>query len=309
MENKFSIKGFIVTLFQGLVMGITEVIPGVSGSTLAIIMGIYDDFIGIISAGFSFLREIVKKPLKRITYQDGFSSLNLKFAIPLVLGAILAFGGFSNIISVLLESYRPFIFAFMFGLVLFSISIPYGEMERRSWREGLVALFVFVLIFYLLGFGGAQETIDPSPIRIVLGGIAASSAMILPGVSGSFVLLLFGMYEYFIDIVSGFTHGDFGVGSLMSIGLLIIGLVTGLLITSKALKYAFKNYKSSVLAILIGLMAASLRVINPLGELSNPDVKEFAWVALLVFLGAASVWLLAMISKGELTKLVSNSRD
>src|SRR5690606_12904632 len=147
--KKFS----LVTLFQGFVMGIAEIIPGVSGSTMALIMGIYDDFIFLLDQISQFIKYILKFILRRVSVVEvkkSFLAINFKFGIVLGLGMVLTLAVLSNVITFLLEGYTQYVFAFFFGLVLVSIKIPWKQMSKKGLREFPILFITFVLAFIIL---------------------------------------------------------------------------------------------------------------------------------------------------------------
>lgn len=262
----------IVTVLQGMVMGIAEIIPGVSGSTLALVMGIYDNFIEFLSEVSDFLKGIIKFILRKESFsnlKERFKKINLRFGIFLLLGMVISLALFSNIITVLLEEYPQYVFSFFFGLVIASISIPWSEMKTRSIKQLLIVAITFIVFFIILGLKPAT-VVDPSPLFLFFAGAAAICAMVLPGVSGSFIFLLLGVYDYVISLLRDLTKLSIDSTKIIAITAVAFGIVVGFSIFVKFLKAGLKKYPSEIMAFLIGIMFASLRVLWPFMTVSGP---------------------------------------
>lgn len=262
----------IVTVLQGMVMGIAEIIPGVSGSTLALVMGIYDNFIEFLSEVSDFLKGIIKFILRKESFsnlKERFKKINLRFGIFLLLGMVISLALFSNIITVLLEEYPQYVFSFFFGLVIASISIPWSEMKTRSIKQLLIVAITFIVFFIILGLKPAT-VVDPSPLFLFFAGAAAICAMVLPGVSGSFIFLLLGVYDYVISLLRDLTKLSIDSTKIIAITAVALGIVVGFSIFVKFLKAGLKKYPSEIMAFLVGIMFASLRVLWPFMTVSGP---------------------------------------
>lgn len=258
-----------LTFLKGLLMGAADVVPGVSGGTIAFITGIYDRLIGglgkISTAGKLALQG---KP------KDAWQLVDVKFFVPLALGIAIAFLVGSAFIPHLMEAYPGEVFGFFIGLVLASTWVVYSHIEQHTWR-GLLA----GLAGAALGFGVAVSPVvatTPTLPWIALLGFVAISAMLLPGISGSYILLVLGQYEYMLEQVHArnlLVVGTFGVGALL-----------GLLFFSKLLAYLLKHWHSVTFSALLGIMV---------GALWGPAkivAADFSWVALvLAVLGAGIV--------------------
>ncbi len=305
---KIDTKYSVITFLRGMVMGIAEVIPGVSGSTMALIMGIYDTFIGFLAQISDFVKEIIKLVLMKSTFSDikkKFFDINFKFGVFLAIGMVFAFGLFAHVISYFIEVYPVYIFAFFFGLVLASLPIPYKEMKNRGIKELVIFLLTFGVIFYLLGASPPTTVTDPSFLLMFVGGFFAISSMLLPGISGSFILLLMGLYGYVIEVVKNATQLKASTEDLLKIMTLGLGIIVGFLVVSKILKFLLKNYNSYLMAFLIGLMMASLRVLWPLNYADEMIVTQNTDVIAIVvgLVGFLIVFLLQRTSvKKEIKK-------
>ncbi len=297
-------KRLIFTFLRGMVMGIAEVIPGVSGSTMALIMGIYDKFIGFLAQISDFVRELVKLILMKTSFSDvkkKFFEIDLRFGVLLGFGMFFAFGLFSHVISYFIEVYPVYIFAFFFGLVLASLPIPAREMKERGVKELAIFLLTFSIIFYLLGVSPPTAVTDPSFLIMFLGGFFAISSMLLPGISGSFILLLMGLYGYVIEVVKDATKLQASTEDLLKVMTLGFGIIMGFLIVSKILKYLLKNYHSYLMAFLIGLMMASLRVLWPLNYADEMIITHNTDIIAFV-VGAIGFAIVLLLQKTSIKK-------
>jgi len=287
----------IYTFLRGMVMGIAEVIPGVSGSTMALIMGIYDDFIGFLAEISDFIRSIISFILRKKSFKElkkEFFDIDLKFGALLGIGMVVALGIFSHVVSFLMDAYPMYLFAFFFGLVVASMPIPYKEMKKRNIEELILFLLSFVSFFIILGINPVEVATNPSPIILFFGGMFAISGMLLPGISESFILLLLGLYGYIINIVSQLTTFSVSANDLINLMILALGLTVGFLIVSKILKVLLKSHHSYLMAFLMALMGASLRVLWPLNHVGDLTVTTSTLIiaSLFCLLGFAIVILL-----------------
>lgn len=264
-------KSKAITFLQGCVMGVAEVIPGVSGSTLALIMNIYDEFIGFLHSISEFVKGCLKFIIRRSSITElkqDFFSIKWNFGIPLLIGMIVSFGAFASVLSFLLDEYPSYVFAFFFGLVLASIVIPYSRIKHKTRFELGIGLISFGVFLYVFGLDPLENTGDPNLLFVFFAGMIAISAMVLPGVSGSFILLLFGLYEYTIDSVKFILERDISQERLLRLVVLGIGIITGFIIFVRVVRFLLEKYESQLMAFLIGLMLASLRILWPFMDTS-----------------------------------------
>jgi putative membrane protein len=244
-----SLKDYLIISVKGMAMGAADVVPGVSGGTIAFISGIYEELIRTISG--------VNIGLLRTWKDDGFGSmwkdLNGNFIIALLSGILLSLFTVMRLANYLLEHHPILIWSFFFGLVL--ASIHYVGKQIPKWN-------LKVVLFLLLGAGAAFYLTTLPPMAAAAGnlflffaGAIAVCAMILPGISGAFILVLLGAYK----TVSEAAH-DF---DLTTLGIVALGAIFGLLSFSRLLKWLFLNYSTLTLAILTGFIAGSLNKIWP----------------------------------------------
>ncbi len=234
-------------------MGSADVVPGVSGGTMALIVGIYERLV-------ESVREGLAAPFYLVTGRMGdarraFAAVDWGLVLPLAVGVLTALALAAGIIPDLLERYPERSRGLFFGLIVASIAIPWQALERRTGREALLALAAAVLAFVLVGLPALAPAEDPSVVRIFLSASVAICAMILPGVSGSFLLLALGMYE----VTLGALHDrDLGYVAVFAAGALV-----GLGLFSRLLTWLLAEKPDATMAVLVGLMAGSLRALWP----------------------------------------------
>ncbi len=246
----------IKTVLKGAAMGIAEVIPGVSGGTIAFITGIYERLLNAIKSINPGLIQVfkgggIKGVLKAI---DAF------FLIKLFAGMIIGFLVGLKIIVKLLESHPVLIWSFFFGLII--ASIPLVAKQVKKWGGLEIGMLVFgaALVYWVTIAGPSQGS--ENLLFVFLAGVIGVSALMLPGLSGSFVLLLMGMYTIIMPAIEEFTHHPFGPETTM---LLVfgLGLLVGLFSFARLLSYTFKKYPNPTLALLTGFLIGSLNKVWP----------------------------------------------
>jgi len=235
-------------------MGTADVVPGVSGGTMALIFGIYPRLINAIkSFDTDWIKGIVKFDLDVILHRPHFA-----FLIPLLVGIFAAVLFFTRVVPlpVLIRTHPEIIYGLFFGLILGSALVlmkSTGSWKFKELRFVIAGIAIGYLLFNMI----PVETPDASWF-IFISGAVAISAMILPGISGSFILLMLKKYAYIFDAIG---HFNFAV-----IVPFIIGMITGLALFSRVLSLLLKNWYRETLSTIIGLLIASLWVIWPFQE-------------------------------------------
>ncbi len=268
---------------KGFLMGIAEIVPGVSGSTLALIFGIYKNFINLLYQISNFVKEVFlfccfKSSIKNILKVS--RKIDLKFGGILFLGMLCAIALFSNIVSFLIYGYREYVMAFFFGLVLASIAIPWGEIKKKTIKEFTIAVLTSIIFFFILSITPTVLDEAPGYLYFFVGGALGICAMVLPGVSGSFIFLMIGLYEHIVKFVSNFTKFDTSWNEVLSLISLALGIVFGFSIFVRFLKSALKTHSEIIYAFLTGLMVASLRVLWPFEH-----YYDYIYILLTMLLG------------------------
>lgn len=254
----------LAQVVRGFFMGSADVVPGVSGGTVALAFGIYERLVRNVHTGAMVLGHLVRFNLRGAYVR--FREVEWLFMVPLLAGIAAAVLALSHAIEHLLETRPQGTAAVFFGLVVGSIIITWGEFRRKDPPRLALLVVVAVAAALLLGLRSGPEN-DPSPLFLFVAGAIAICAMILPGISGSFLLLMLGVYDYLLGAVN-----DRDVVPIAVAGL---GAVLGLASFSVGLNWLLRHHRDTVMAALIGLMVGSLRVIWPW-----PDGAETTDVAL-----------------------------
>ncbi|MDA3821720.1 MAG: DUF368 domain-containing protein, partial [Bacteroidales bacterium] len=244
-----SIKKYILIFFKGMGMGAADVVPGVSGGTIAFITGIYEELIhSIKSIDFDAVKLFFTGKWKSF-----WKHINGNFLLAVFMGIFVSVLSLARLLEHLLENQAILVWSFFFGLVLISSFIVARRIKKWDY-DRLVALVIGIgVAFYITSVTPAVTT-DASWF-IILSGVLASCAMILPGISGSFILLLLGKYEFALNAVNEL--------EIKSLVLLALGAVVGLLSLSKLLSWLFRKYHDATVAVLAGFMLGSLNKIWP----------------------------------------------
>lgn len=258
-----SIKDYITNGLKGLAMGAADVVPGVSGGTIAFITGIYEELIGTIDN----LNLNIFKTWQKEGFKQMFITYNLGFLISLFLGVFISIISLAKIISHLLDNHPILVWSFFFGLVL--ASIIYIGKQIEKWNVlTFVAIILGATIAYYITIASPATAPDEWYYYLFSGAIAII-AMILPGISGSFILVLLGSYslvlEALTNFIEGLLAGDWEIikTNFIKVFTLIIGCLVGIKLFSKILKWMFANKKNITLAVLTGFMIGSLNKIWP----------------------------------------------
>lgn len=247
MKRKYSEYGLI--LLKGVAMGAADVVPGVSGGTIAFITGIYDELLeSIKSINTQSLKLLVSGKPKQF-----WKAVNGNFLLCLVAGIGLSIFSLARIITLFLDSYPVLVWAFFFGLIAASTLFVAKEIRDWNWKNAIGFAAGIGIALYITSTTPAN-TPETLPF-IFLCGFIAICAMILPGISGSFILLLMGKYSY---IMAAVKHLD-----PMVLGIFGIGAVCGIATFSRLLSYALHRFRNLTLAVLTGFMLGSLNKVWP----------------------------------------------
>ena len=244
-----SLNNRSILFLKGMAMGISDLIPGISGGTIALLLGIYKDFISSLkSINYKSFIYLVRLDFKKLNNQ-----LNLCFLLPVFFGILSSIFIFSSLISFLLLDYKVLLFSFFFGLIFFSSIRLISSLKPTSTLD-FFTVFVGLVIGLSFFFVSSLSTSN-SIFSIFLAGFIAISAMLLPGISGSYILLILGKYEFMLDSISSFNWINILIFSL--------GAIAGILSFSKMIHYLLKNYYRSTIFFLSGLMMGALNKVWP----------------------------------------------
>jgi len=251
-EQKSVFREITRNVLRGSFMGAADAVPGVSGGTIALLLGIYERLLHNIQNCTNLVISVLR--IDRATTKRSFQSVEWHFLLSLLSGVFITFVLLAQIIERLLEKHPTSVAGLFFGLVLASVIVAVFMVSSWNVFRVSLGLAVGITVFILLGVraGPIQQ---PSLLVFFLSGAIAISAMILPGISGSFFLLMIGMYGSLIEAVN-----ERLLSKLLVFGL---GAVLSLSLSARLLSWILRNYRDSVLALLIGLMIGSLRVIWP----------------------------------------------
>lgn len=241
-------KDYARLYFTGFAMGAADIVPGVSGGTMAFIMGIYESLLNAIK---SFNLDAIKLALG-FKIKEFAEHTSLRFLIALGLGLLTAIFALSSLLEGWLATQPTFVFAFFGGLVLASV-LTIGVKIKWSMNAIIALLVGGVAAFIIVGLPTIGEQLGHSyPVLFVCGAIAIC-AMILPGISGSFILLILGQYDYILGAVK-----SLDILTLISVAL---GCLVGILGFSRILSWLLKHYENTTIALLVGFMVGSIRLI------------------------------------------------
>ena len=296
MPRKRSLKDYLKLYFCGAIMGAADVVPGVSGGTMAFILGIYNELLNAIK---TILSPATLQMACRFQVKKIFSELPWSFLAVLGAGILSAIALFSHPIQWMLENRLALILAFFFGLIIGSAITVFPKVANWSFSRFLALAVGAAGGFWIVGLPMLASPPE-GKWYIVLCGDVAICAMILPGISGSFILLLMGKYKYILSAVNEIKKGINIPENFLILGLFCCGIVAGISLFVRLLSWLLKKYNDLTVAVLIGFMLGSLRKVWPwkTGDVITNDnilpvINNSFWFALL--LAAAGLILVLVI--------------
>lgn len=305
---------FLTNILKGILIGIANIIPGLSGSTLALILGVYEKLINILTK----LDMTVVKIVSKLDFKSLNKYLSLNFLIPIMTGMVISSISLAHLLKYLFNNYETYTWAYFFGVIL--ASIVYISRYINKWHKIEILFFFFGLSISLVLF-----IIDPSVeenknlLFVFLCGVIGVAGLLIPGLSGSYLLLLLGNYKLLIsDTLHYLTQPKYYSNDEIYIYLklfvtFLIGHVVGILIFSRIIKWLLKKYKNITFAILTGFITGSLLWIWPwkktdiihesstslLNQLSYPhfdSVVDF-YAIMIILLGSITIMILEKLAK------------
>lgn len=247
----------LVIFLKGFLMGMADIVPGVSGGTVAFITGIYDDLISSISSvNKQFVQHVLKFDIKA-----ALSHINAGLLFPLFSGILIALISMSNLMHFFMDHYPTYTWSLFFGLIIASIIFVAKSIERINE----VSSYMFIGLGAVFGYAIIKLVpVDTpnTPFYVFLAACISICAMILPGISGSFLLLILGKYFYVTSAIKAPT----AEGSLVIILCFGAGALVGILSFSKLLNFLLKNYHRQMMCVLVGFMIGSVQKIWPWRE-------------------------------------------
>jgi len=247
-------------MLKGCMMGAADAVPGVSGGTVAFISGIYQELLQSLSR--------LGPAAIKILYQQGvaacWSYINGTFLSVLLFGMLSSIVLLSNLVLYSLANYPQVLWGFFFGLICASTLVLAKSIER--WGSACIAVFIAgTLVSYSLT-NMTASVLDPSMVNVFFAGMLAICAMILPGISGSFILLLLGLYSYILSAVKS--------ADMLVLMVFALGCLAGLLSFSRVLNWLFQHYKNLTLALLTGFLLGSLNKVWPWKETLSTRINS-----------------------------------
>ncbi len=271
-------------------MGAVNKIPGVSGGTVAFITGIYEELIdSITKINFSSFKKLFKEG-----FISFYNEINGKFLFTVFGGLIASFFSVSLLLDLIIEKYELYIYGLFFGMIVGSFYVIYNKLEKLTFRTS-TALIIGFIVGMIISFAD-KINLGSSELIIFISGVIAISGMILPGLSGSYLLLLMGNYTlimvdsvnslYFsiIDLFKldfNFIYDDERVYLLKVLFLFTTGSIFGLIFLSNILGSLFKKHKSITIALIVGFIAGSLRGVWP-WKIKSQELEEVDKIAIYI---------------------------
>lgn len=260
-------KDNLVLVVKGFIMGIANIIPGVSGGTLALILGIYEDFIGAISHFFSNFKK------------------NICFLAPIAIGILLAIASLSRVIDYSYKHYPIPTSLFFVGLVIGGIPMLYSKVKGKKEVKQASSYLIFLLTFALVIFMACSSLIFGEGLKVSLSnmgfvnylllflvGVIAAATMVIPGVSGSLVLMLLGYYYPVIAVIKEFTSLKNIGSNILILGVFGVGVLLGIVLISKLIEFLFNKYEAKTYFGVLGFIIASIIAI-PISAMLNIKVS------------------------------------
>lgn len=252
-------KEYLVLASKGFIIGVANIIPGVSGGTLAITLGIYERLINAIS---HFMKNIKE---------------NIKFLFPIGIGAVLSLAILSNAISYALTNFKFPTTLFFIGLIVGGIPLLYKKVDKEvNGKNILLMLITFSIVVLFTFMDSGNKVISFANmdiykyITLFVVGIIAAATMVIPGISGSFVLMLLGYYEPIINTIKDFTHLNNIASNLAILIPFGIGVLVGIVLIAKLIEYLLAKHEVPTYFMIIGFILASIiSIIVEVGLTTN----------------------------------------
>lgn len=261
-------KESLLLFLKGIVIGIAKVIPGVSGALLAISFHIYEKGIKILSNPFQNIKE------------------NIKFLLPLGFGILLAIVGFSNLISYFLNSHYFLTMLLFIGLIVGGIP---DLLKKINWKEKhnfFCIIFFFLTFFFLMSdYGNSQNSSNPSFIELILLGILEAVTVVVPGLSGTALLMAIGYYNFFLALVGSLTSLTNITSTIHFLLPILFGIIVGIFTTAKLMNIFFQKHFEKTYCAIIGCFFASLFMMITFLFKSNPSSLDVLLGPFLILIG------------------------
>lgn len=265
---------------KGLLMGCADTVPGISGGTVAYLTGIYNQLLNAINS----FDAVFFNHLKKGQIILAFSHVHTRFLILLFSGILTAIACMTRLVVYCLEEFTEYTFSFFFGLMISSTLLVFRELKQYYLLNITVLVLTTILTFWIVGFKPGSGSKELSYLFVFICGAIAICAMLLPGLSGSYLIMLLGVYHSVLSSIKVLTTPSYwlegfplikGLNPLLLIVVFGLGCLTGIKSFSKLLSYMLKNYHQPMVGFICGLMVGSLRSIWPWQsrELGNSNTK------------------------------------
>jgi len=296
-------RTLVSVYLKGVAMGAADTVPGVSGGTVALITGVYERLIGALTSldprVLGHLRRLHRTKGRR-SLRDGLLRMDVRFLIALALGVLTSVLTLSRVVHVALVEFRAHTFAFFFGLIGASAVVLYRSLSLETARQAGAGVAGFLVAFALTGASSSGLLPTTLPVVFVAGAVGIT-AMVLPGISGAFILLLLGQYRYLtgvltdlVDRTLALVTGDPTAGlaaSATTVTTFVVGAAVGLVTVAHLIRRALDRYRTATLVFLVSLMLGSLRlpVVEVLEGVSVWTPATTAGVGGVALVGALAV--------------------
>ncbi len=264
----------LLNVFRGFLMGSADVVPGVSGGTVALIVGVYERLVGAISRfDMHFCGN-----LRRFEIGKALAYIDFPFLASLGTGIALALVTVGSTMESLLigTASRPITLAVFMGMIVASTILVAGWIDApklsAKWWYASLAVAAAAFAFWVTGVEAAAPRVSNGYVFFC--GMVGICAMILPGLSGAYLLLVLGLYSHLTDILHRLPHLDVGIQDVMTVAVFGAGCAVGLLLFSKVLKWLLANQRAATMAVLCGFMIGALRKVWPFQSDVSPPGAE-----------------------------------
>ncbi len=263
LTTKRNFMSYLIVALKGMAMGAADIVPGISGGTIAFITGIYEEFINSLkSLNLNVLKTLFKKGPVAF-----FHEINGGFLTCIILGILISAFSLTKLLAYLMNFHPVLLWSFFFGLIIASVFLI--KKQISNWNVSVLgSLLLGIAIAYYVTIATPSQ-IPEGHIYLFFAGFLAIIAMILPGISGAFILLLLGAYPIIVNTMSDLLTSIFDLNmdgiilNGLNLGVFGIGCVLGLLSFSRVLSWMFANHKNVTLSLLMGFMIGSLNKIWP----------------------------------------------
>lgn len=271
VRKKLTFLDKILLIIQGFIMGIVELIPGVGMSTISLTFGIYNRYIKFLhnlslilkNFPYFFFKNSNRNKKELIRVLNNFES---DFGIYLLVGIVLGIFLFSKFLGFIFYNFPAYTNAILFGLMLASISVPLHQIKKITFSHKFIVFITFVIFFFLFGLNNTSInniSYVPSNLVMFITGFLSVFTLLLPGLGGSFIFLMFGNYQYVLKLIHEFSVSGDSFRNAIPLFILIFGFLLGFNIILRSLKYFIRYYKDIFMSVLAGIMLASLRILYP----------------------------------------------